>query len=135
MKNRRDFKENELFKILCVKYKKIIEAILDEIIIDSSGEKQYLGIFAQRPYTNASLIEKMTGFCEFEKTERRYVKASYMAEEYTFLSALSNIVILDTNKSDERFRLNEEDLEQLLELAKQEKNIKYSKKYKLNMKF
>jgi hypothetical protein len=25
MKNRRDFKENELFKILCVKYKKIIE--------------------------------------------------------------------------------------------------------------
>lgn len=107
-------------------YKKIIEAILDEIIIDSSGEKQYLGIFTQRPYTNASLIEKMTGFCEFEKTERRYVKASYTAEEYTFLSALSNIVILDTNKNDERFRLNEEDLEQLLELAKQEKNIKYS---------
>ena len=107
-------------------YKKIIESVLDEVIVNGDGEKQYLGIFTQRPYTNASLIERMTGFCEFEKTEKRYIKASYTTEEYVFLSALSNIIILDTDKDDERCHINKDGLKQILELAKQEKNIKCS---------
>lgn len=110
----------------CDKYRNIIEAILDETTVDDNGEKQYLGMFTQRPYTNASLLEKMTGFCEFEKTERRYVKASYTTEEYIFLSNLSNIVILDTNNNDERYYINKDGIGRLLALAKQEKNIKYS---------
>ena len=108
------------------KYRNIIEAILDETTVDDNGEKQYLGMFTQRPYTNASLIEKMTGFCEFEKTERRYVKASYTTEEYIFLSNLSNIVILDTNNNDERYYIGKDGIGRLLALAKQEKNIKCS---------
>ena len=108
------------------KYRNIIEAILDETTVDDNGEKQYLGMFTQRPYTNASLIEKMTGFCEFEKTERRYVKASYTTEEYVFLSNLSNIVILDTKNNDERYYIGKDDIGRLLALAKQEKNIKCS---------
>ena len=107
------------------KYRNIIEVILDETTVDDNGEKQYLGMFTQRPYTNTSLIEKMTGFCEFEKTERRYVKASYTTEEYVFLSNLSNIVILDTN-NDERYYIDKDGIGQLLALAKQEKNIKCS---------
>lgn len=108
------------------KYRNIIEAILDETTVDDNGEKQYLGMFTQRPYTNASLIEKMTGFCEFEKTERRYVKASYTTEEYIFLSNLSNIVILDTNNNDERYYIGKDGIGRLLALAKQKKNIKCS---------
>ena len=108
------------------KYRNIIEVILDETTVDDNGEKQYLGMFTQRPYTNASLIEKMTGFCEFEKTERRYVKASYTTEEYVFLSNLSNIVILDTKNNDERYYIGKDDIGRLLALAKQEKNIKCS---------
>jgi CRISPR-associated protein, csn1 family len=108
------------------KYRNIIEVILDETTVDDNGEKQYLGMFTQRPYTNASLIEKMTGFCEFEKTERRYVKASYTTEEYVFLSNLSNIVILDTNNNDERYYIGKDDIGRLLALAKQEKNVKCS---------
>lgn len=107
-------------------YEKIIKSLLDEVSINDNGKKQYLGIFAQRPYTNASLIEKMTGFCEFEKTERRYVKASYTTEEYIFLSALSNIVILNTSKNDERYYIDKDGVEQLLTLAKQEKILKCS---------
>lgn len=106
------------------KYRRIINDILDKTIVDDDNNKQYLGIFTQRPYTNARLLEKMTGFCEFEKTERRDVKTSYTAEEYVLLSALSNILLIDY--SGQRSRLSAEDLRRVLALAKTKEVIKRS---------
>lgn len=49
------------------------------------------------PYAG-DLIEKMVGYCTFEKEERRASKASFSAERFVLLQKVNNIRLLDADK-------------------------------------
>lgn len=94
-------------------------------------EEKYLVIFnSQRPFSKFEDLEKMVGFCTFEKSskERRAPKCSISAEEFVLYDNMNKLSIV--NKGDTR-KLTNEERKIIVENAFKNKEIKYSKLRKI----
>lgn len=87
---REDF-EAEIRKIL--ERQKWSDDDIEELLM-----KKNRGLFYQRPFMDENLINKMRGFCQLEKGERRAWKASYSFELFDLAQNLSHIRYNQGNK-------------------------------------
>lgn len=53
----------------------------------------YYGAFAQRPFMNRELMQKMIGKCTYEPSEPRAPRASYSFELFRFAQDLANVIL------------------------------------------
>ncbi|WP_368243922.1 type II CRISPR RNA-guided endonuclease Cas9 [Clostridium tertium] len=94
-------------------------------------EDKYLKIFnSQRPFSKFEDLEKMVGFCTFEKDKKykRAPKNSISAEEFVLYDNLNRLSIF--NNGDKR-KLTEEERNLIIEEAYKKKEVKYSALRKL----
>ena len=94
-------------------------------------EDKYLKIFnSQRPFSKFEDLEKMVGFCTFEKDKKykRAPKNSISAEEFVLYDNLNRLSII--NNGDKR-KLTEEERNIIIEEAYKKKEVKYSALRKL----
>lgn len=110
--------EYELKLILETQKKLGNKLLTDELI------KQIIKIFnSQRPFASKDMIEKMIGYCTFEKKEKRAPKATYTYEKFMLLQKINSLRI----KRDNVYSfLNENERKKLYEKAHQQKDIKYT---------
>ncbi|WP_282804114.1 type II CRISPR RNA-guided endonuclease Cas9 [Clostridium tetani] len=95
------------------------EFAIDEI------EDEYLDIFnSQRPYAIFQDLEKLVGFCTFEKKKyKRAPKNCISAEEFVLYEGLNKLLII--NSGDKR-KLTQEERNLIIEEAFKKKEIKYT---------
>ena len=87
-------------------------------------EKEYLYVVTmQKEFITPELLEKMLGRCTFEKDEPRAPKNSYTFERFMLLQKVNNLK-MDLNG--EKIELSPEDKIQLVNLAYEQAEIKYS---------
>lgn len=88
-------------------------------------EDAYLGIFnSQRPYSKFEDLEKLVGFCTFEKKKyRRAPKNSISAEEFILYEGINKLSII--NNGDRR-KLTNEERELIIKEAFKKNEIKYT---------
>ncbi|EJO5347324.1 type II CRISPR RNA-guided endonuclease Cas9 [Clostridium botulinum] len=88
-------------------------------------EDKYLDIFnSQRPYAIFEELEKLVGFCTFEKKKyKRSPKNCISAEEFSLYEGLNKLSII--NNGDKR-KLIEEERNLIIEEAFKKKEIKYT---------
>lgn len=100
--------------------------------VNPEFEKEYLEtITFQKDYITPELLEKMLGKCTFEKQEPRAPKNSYTFERFMLLQKVNNLKI---DKNGEKIELQEQQRNEIIELAYNQAEIKYSqlrKKLKL----
>lgn len=89
-------------------------------------EDLYLEIFdSQRPYSKFEDLERMVGYCTFEKGKyRRAPKNSISAEEFVLYDNLNKISII---KDGDKRKLTKEERNLIVKEAFNKKEIKYSK--------
>lgn len=75
------------------------------------------------PY-GGNLVEKMVGYCSFEKNEKRACKATYTSERFVLLEKLNHLKILQDN-GEYRF-LSDKERADILEKVYKTKKITYS---------
>lgn len=87
-------------------------------------EDEYLNIFnSQRPYAKFEDLEKLVGFCTFEKKKyKRAPKNCISAEEFILYEGLNKISII---KNGEKRKLTEEERSLIIEEAFKKREIKY----------
>ena len=108
---REDF-EKEIIAIL--KTQKWPDDWIQELIYSEPN-----GLFYQRPFMTAELIEKMRGKCPLEKDEPRAQKASYSFEMFRLAQDLAHITYNDSNK------LTPEQIDLAVEKAKNTGKVTY----------
>ena len=94
-------------------------------------EDIYLNIFnSQRPYSNFEALEKMVGFCTFERKNglRRAPKSCISAEEFVLYESMNKLSLL---KDGDKRKLNEDERNIIVNEAFNKKEIKYSALRKL----
>lgn len=89
---------------------------------DGAKMELYYGTFAQRPFMNRELMQKMIGKCTYERGEPRAPRASYSFELFRFAQDLVNVV-LDTKG--ERRALTPEEIAIAVAKAHETRGIKY----------
>lgn len=77
------------------------------------------GLFYQRPFMDADLVNKMRGSCQLEKGERRAWKASYSFELFNLAQNLSHLHYNQGNK------LTQEQIAACVDKAKNTRTVKY----------
>lgn len=88
-------------------------------------KNEYLEIFRyQKPFMTKKLMEKMIGKCTFEPNEPRACKNSWTFERFMLLQKVNNLTY-STGK--EKYALTNEQREELIKLAYEQKEIKYEK--------
>lgn len=76
----------------------------------------------QRPFSQGSDLEKLVGFCTFEKKERRAAKATYSFQYFNFLQKLNHLRIENPNGVRS---LTEEERRVVIDKALGQKDITY----------
>lgn len=88
-------------------------------------EKEYLEVFSyQKPFMTKKLMEKMIGKCTFETNEPRASKNSWTFERFMLLQKVNNLTY---TTCEEKLSLTQEQREELIHLAYEQKEIKYEK--------
>jgi CRISPR-associated endonuclease Csn1 len=92
---------------------------------DSKLEKQYLQIaFSQK---TAGSVDKMVGYCTFEKNEKRAPKDSYSAEFFKVLNKINNTELTDMSNGEVR-NFSKEEISKLIKIAKEDgASLKYTR--------
>ncbi len=86
-------------------------------------EKEYTGIFArQLPFASGEILEKMTGFCSLEYSEKRAPKASWTAERFILLSKIANLKVRVNGK---KYELSPEERKTIENLAYKLQKVTY----------
>lgn len=88
-------------------------------------EDKYLEIFnSQRPFSNFEELEKLVGYCTFEKKKyKRAPKNSIAAEEFMLYDNMNRLSIV--HNGDKR-KLSKDERDKVVELAFRKKEVKYS---------
>lgn len=88
-------------------------------------EDKYLEIFnSQRPYSNFEELEKLVGWCSFEKKKyKRAPKNCISAEEFVLYESINKLSIICNG---EKRKLNNEERDLIVNEAFNKKEIKYS---------
>lgn len=88
-------------------------------------EDKYLKIFnSQRPYSKFEDLEKLVGFCTFEKKKyKRAPKNCISAEEFSLYEGINKLSII--NNGDKR-KLNKEEIKLIVDEAFKKNEIKYT---------
>ena len=96
-------------------------------------QDKFIEIFSsQRSYDDGDLINKMRGFCTFEKDQKRAPKFSYSAERFVLLSKLVNLTFSEPGK--QRQHIGITDYQLLINLAYTTSKITYKQlRKKLNL--
>lgn len=100
----------------------LIEAREMVSLSDGKQIEMYYGSFAQRPFMNRELMEKMIGKCSLEPAEPRAPRASYSFELFRLAQDLVNVV-LDTKG--ERRSLTTDEIRAVMDTAHKTRGIKY----------
>lgn len=82
----------------------------------------YYGAFAQRPFMNRELMQKMIGKCTYEPNESRAPRASYSFELFRFAQDLVNVVL--ETKGDRR-TLTVEEITKAITKAHETRGVTY----------
>ena len=93
-------------------------------------EDKYLAIFnSQRPYSKFEELEKMVGWCTFErKKQKRAPKNCISAEEFVLYESINKLYI---NYNGEKRKLTNEERDLIVNVAFNKREIKYSALRKL----
>lgn len=92
-------------------------------------EKDYLEVFNyQKPFMTKKLMEKMIGKCTFETDEPRASKNSWTFERFMLLNKINN---LSFYAGKDKYTLSDEQRNQLINMAYEQKEVKYSQIRKL----
>lgn len=89
---------------------------------DGSSVEMYYGSFAQRPFMNRELMQRMIGKCTHEPNEPRAPRASYSFELFRFAQDLVNVVL---STKGERRTLTPEEISSVIIKAHENRGIKY----------
>lgn len=87
-------------------------------------EEKYLNIFdSQRPYSKFEDLEKLVGFCTFEKNLKRAPKHCISAEEFVLYENINKLSII---KNGDKRKLNDSERKLIVDEAFKKNEIKYN---------
>ena len=123
-RNKRDMYTNSIPRYLLVDELNIIFDKQRDFGLDIATEEFQKQIF-EKIFAQNSIqsMEKMVGYCQFEKDEKRAPKAAYTSEIFVAVQKILNTHVID--EVGQEYEFDEEHIKRILELAHEQSKVTY----------